>query len=326
MRLKAAKSKSFCRHNVYRTSTHDYKVLKRRFRPQRLLNETMERFTTAIPFLSYGNDQSVICASLCHELSRLVYFLSLILSFFFSLWSTSKVVLCRRHATKIHGVGAESTSLRLVCAESWLLLSERESGRHGWRGQTSPRYNKVTGKRRRKTTATSRTTGTRKTGIHSSRRIIRARQKRAGGDVRFALNLLFAYTAEPPRQIYEVIKPWICFWKWYFAVRSILSRANAIACWKPAIPCTFQKKKKKSLDTLLPLLTLIMRFQAAAILMFSREARETTEYYPSVTSFAWFQGLPAKLRRAIFFFSRRLLKLRKFLTAFTLWAENYGVI
>lgn len=61
------------------------------------------------------------------------------------------------------------------------------------------------------------------------------------------------------------------------------------------------QKKKKSLDTLLPLLTLIMRFQAAAALTFSREARETTEYYPSVTSFAWFQGLPAKLRRAIFF-------------------------
>jgi len=48
---------------------------------------------------------------------------------------------------------------------------------------------------------------TRKTRIHSSGRIVRTCQKRARSDVPFALNSLFAYTAEPPRQIYEVIRP-----------------------------------------------------------------------------------------------------------------------
>ncbi|TGZ54329.1 hypothetical protein DBV15_08195, partial [Temnothorax longispinosus] len=108
----------------------------------------------------------------------------------------------RRHATKIHEVGAESMSLRLVCAESRLLLSP--SGNPVGTVDVDKRALvtiklRVTGK----TTVTLRTK-TRKTRIHSSGRIVRTCQKRARGDVRFALNLLFAYTTEPLRQIYEI--------------------------------------------------------------------------------------------------------------------------
>jgi len=152
--------------------------------------------------LNYGNDRST---SLCHELSRLAYSLSL--SLFFSL-SHSMIHVqshaCRRYATKIHEVGVESTSLRLVCTESRLLLSERNPVGTVDVNKRALVTIKLRVKGRRKTTATLRT---RKTRIHSSGRIVRTCQKRARSDVPFALNSLFAYTAEPPRQIYEIIRP-----------------------------------------------------------------------------------------------------------------------
>lgn len=136
---------------------------------------------------------------------------------------------CWRHATKIHGVDAESTSftsgLRRVAtdfspapgdsvgtvdADKWVLVTI-----------------KLRVKEERKTTLRRWRREKRKS--HSSGRIVRTCQKRAGGDVRPALNLPFTYTAELPLRIYEVIKRRVFLKMILRRAADLLSFVNAVA-------------------------------------------------------------------------------------------------
>lgn len=141
---------------------------------------------------------------------------------FLSLWSTSKVVLVGD--TRLRFMRSAPKAWAYVWFAPSLATTSLRAGNPVGTADVDKRALvtiKLRVKGGRKTTVTLKTK-TWKTRIHSSGQIVRTRQKRAGGDVRFALNLLFAHTAKSPRQIYEVIKPRVYFWKWFFAERSII--------------------------------------------------------------------------------------------------------
>lgn len=188
---------------------------------------------------------------------------------------------CRRHATKIHGAGTESTSFTSSLRRVATTSPERRSGRrrldtNKWALVTI----KLRAKEGRKTTRT--TMRARKMRIYSSGWIVRICQKGARWFAN-ALNLLLACLLEESSTVDEIIKTRVCFWKCYLAAWLIYYSLQT----RPLVKSVNRISRKKSLEHATRYPAVNLNYALLSTYVSLSWHWKLSEYYPSINGFVW---------------------------------------